>query len=138
RRPADQIGSPDEPAEFLSMATANLKMRSRLPQTIEHDARGKAVRDLAVGGLEIADGDTRARTEKPVRLADVVAAARQQLLHLEALAHRPRALVARPGLHERPAAAQPVGKMSDGERISLGRIVFHDDAEILQHQKRRT
>ena len=67
-------------------------MRSRLPQAIEHDARRKAVGDLAGGGLEIADGDAGARAEKPVGLADVVAAARQQLLHLEALAHRQRAL----------------------------------------------
>ena len=48
------------------------------------------------------------------------------LLQLVALGAREHALVARPGLHERPAAAQPVGEMADGERIGLGRIVFHD------------
>ena len=50
---------------------------------------------------------------------------------------RQHALVARPILHERRAAAQPVGEIADGERVSFGGIVFHDDAEIRQHQERR-
>src|SRR5689334_1592253 len=101
----------------MAVARLNLTMRSRLPQAVEQAARRKAVGELAGGGLEIADGDAGARAEQPIGLADVVAAARQQLLHLESLAHRQRALVARPGLHERPAAAQPVGEMADGERV---------------------
>ena len=45
--------------------------------------------------------------------------------------------MARPRLHQWLAAAQPVGQVSDRERVGLCRIVFHDHAEILQHQKAR-
>src|ERR1700683_4349009 len=72
----------------------------RLPQAVEHHAGGKAVGDLAGGGLEVADGDAGARAEETVRLADVEAAPHQTLLQFVTLGDGEHALVARPGLHE--------------------------------------
>ena len=62
---------------------------------------------------------------------------RQQLLQFVAFAPRQHPLAARPWLQERLAAAQPIRQMSDRQRIGLGRIVFHDHAEVLQHQEPR-
>ena len=53
------------------------------------------------------------------------------------LGDRERALVARPACMNGPPPRKPVGEMSDGERVSLRRIVFHDDAEIRQQQESR-
>ena len=36
------------------------------------------------------------------------------------------------------AAAQPVRQMSDRQRVSLGRVVAHDHAKIIEHQEART
>src|SRR3984957_3291553 len=81
-----------DPIDALSSPAWRGRMLLRLAQAIEHQARGKAVRHLPGRGLEIADGDAGARAQKPVRLADVEAALRQELLHLETLGHRHRAL----------------------------------------------
>ena len=107
--------------------------RSRSSTSLE----AKPVRNLADRRLEIANGKPGQRPDQAVGLADSKAAARQKLLHLVALVEREHALVARPGLHERRAAAHAVGKMADGKRIGFGGIVFHDDAEIFQHQESR-
>src|SRR5579862_6994455 len=109
----------------------------RLAQAVEHAGGGKTVRNEADRGLKIADGDAGARAEEAVGGADIETVAGELLLQLVALVEREHALVARPILHERRAAAQPVGEIADGERVSFGGIVFHDDAEILQHQERR-
>src|SRR5688500_11366107 len=42
-----------------------------------------------------------------------------------------------PGLQQRPATTEPIGKMADRQSVSLRRIVFHDHAEIVQHQETR-
>src|SRR5262245_3538303 len=73
--------------------------------------------------------------EAAVGLAHVVAAGGQALLQLVTFLPRQHAFVSRPRLHERLPAAQPVREMADGERVGLGRVVFHDDAKILQHQE---
>src|SRR5271169_3338416 len=103
----------------------------RLAQPVEHAGGGKTVRNQADRGLKIADGDAGARAKEPVGGADIKAVAGELLLQLIALVKGEHALVARPSLHERRAAAQPVGEIADGQRISFGGIVFHDDAEIL-------
>src|SRR5262249_8190477 len=72
------------------------------------------------------------------RLPDVETVQRQALLQLVALGDAEYALVAGPRLNERAVAAQPIGEMSDGERIGLRRVVLHDDPEIVEHQERRT
>src|SRR6185312_7054996 len=92
------------------------------PQALEHVARGKAIGNCADRGLKIADREPGLRTEPAVRCADAEAA----------LVDREHRFVARPSLHERRAAVQPIGQMADGERVSLGWIVFHDDAEIIE------
>src|ERR1700731_4253563 len=104
----------------------------RLSQPVEHAGGGKTVRNKADRGLKIADGDASARAEQPVRGADIKTAAGELLLQLNTLVHRQHALVARPILHERRAAAPPVGEIADRERVSFGGIVFHDAAEIRQ------
>ena len=65
----------------------------------------------------------------------IEAALRQQLLQFQPLGARQFPLLPRPGLHERRAAAQAVGEMTDRQRIGFRRIVFHDHPEILQHQE---
>src|SRR5579883_3481534 len=65
-----------------SPPAAHAGRSSRLPQPIEQPARGKTIRHLPDRDLEVADRRTRARTEKSVRLADIEAAARQELLQL--------------------------------------------------------
>src|SRR5580693_5053389 len=92
----------------------------RLTQPVEHAGGGKTVRNKADRGLKIADGDAGARAKQPVGGADIKTVAGELLLQLNTLVHREHALVARPILHERRAAAQPVGEIADGERISLG------------------
>ena len=77
-----------------------------LPQAVKYGARGKAVGNFADRSLEIADREPGSRAEQAVGLAGVEAAPRQQLLHFIALIERENALIARPGLHERPAAAR--------------------------------
>src|ERR1700686_5184286 len=92
----------------------------RLPQPVEHAGGGKTVRNEANRGLKIADGDAGARAEEPVGGADIETVAGELLLQLIALVERQHALVARPILHERRAAAQSVGEASDGQRVSFG------------------
>ena len=67
----------------------------------------------------------RLGAEPAGRLAAVEALLQQQLLQLAALIAREHRLVARPGLHDRLAAAQPVGEVADRQRVGLRRIVFH-------------
>src|SRR5580692_6790079 len=98
----------------------------RLAQPVEHAGGGKTVRNKADRGLKIADADAGARAEEAVGSADIETVAGELLLQLNTLVHRQHPLVARPILHERRAAAQPVGEIADGERVSLGGIVFHD------------
>src|SRR4029453_3064372 len=88
--------------------------------------------------LEMAQGAAGFAAEPAIGLAPIVAARRKVLLQLVALRPREHAFVPWPGLHERLPAAQPVGEMADGPRISLGRIVIYYDKEILQHQEART
>src|ERR1700734_2384154 len=109
-----------------------------LGQAVEHFARGKTVRNLADRGLKAADGDASLRAQEPVGLANIKAMLCQKLLQLVALVRRQDALVARPVLHEGRPAAHAVGEIADRQRIGFGRIVFHDDVEILQHQKSRS
>src|SRR5215831_16086358 len=123
-----------KPSENMS-AGGKVPPASGLPQAVKQSARRESIGNFADRRLEIADGEPGPRTEQAVGLAGVETAPRQQLLHLVALIERENTLLARPRLHERSAAAQPIGKMADRERIGLGGIVFHDDAEILQHQK---
>ena len=99
--------------------------------------RGKAVRNEPDRGLVVAHRGARLGAEPAVRLAGVEALAVQQFLHFAPLVARQHRLVARPRLHERLAAAQPVGEMADRQRIGLRRVVFHDDAEVVQHQEAR-
>src|SRR5262245_64694684 len=73
--------------------------------------------------------------EPAVGLAHIISARRKMLLQLVAFRAREHAFVPWPSLHEGLAAAQPIGEMADGERIGFGRVVFHDHAEILQHQE---
>src|SRR6201999_886306 len=104
-------------------------------ELVEDAGRREAVRDAADLGLEIADRRAGLGTEPAVRIAHVVAAAQQQFLQFQPLGTREHTLVARPVLHEGAGSAQTIGKVTDGQRISLGGIVFHDDAEIRQHQE---
>src|SRR5437899_12107145 len=120
--------------EFSSRALAT-SGASLSAQAVQDFARGEAVGNEARFRLEVADGGAAPGAEPAVRLAHVEAAARQPLLQLEPFLAGERALLARPGLGERLAAAQPVGEMPDGERIGLGRVVFHDDAEIVEHEE---
>src|SRR4029079_6554558 len=60
---------------------------------------------------------------------------RKQLLKFQALRPRQNALISRPVLRKRAPAAQPVRQMPDRQSVSLGGVVFHDDAEVRQHQK---
>src|SRR5580704_3202974 len=99
----------------------------RLAQPVEHAGGGKTVGNEADRGLKIADGDAGARAEEAIGGADIETVAGELLLQLNTLVHRQYALVARPILHERRAAAQPVGEITDGQRVGFGRIVFHDD-----------
>src|SRR5262245_31484920 len=107
-------------------------------QALQYPGRGKAVGDQACSRLEIADGRAALGAEPAVRLAHVEAAAGETLLQLQALFARQRPLLARPALRERLAAAQPVGEMADRQGIGFGRIVFHDDAEIVEHEEAGT
>src|SRR5580704_18227986 len=97
----------------------------RLAQPVEHARGGKTVRNKADRGLKVADGDAGARAKQSVGGADIKTVAGELLLQLIALVQRQHPLVARPVLYERRAAAQPVGEIADGERVSFGGIVFH-------------
>src|SRR5262245_20205392 len=107
-------------------------------QALQHPGRGKAVRDQAGARLEVTDGGAALRAQPAVRLAHVEAAAGETLLQLQALFARQRPLLARPALGERLAAAQPVGQVPDRQGVGFGRIVFHDDAEIVEHEEAGT
>src|SRR5580693_1202006 len=91
----------------------------RLPQPVEHAGGGKTVRNKPDRGLKIAQRDAGARAEEAIGGADIKAVAGELLLQLIALVEREHALVARPILHERRAAAQPVGEIADGQRVSF-------------------
>ena len=69
-----------DPIDALSSPAWRGRIILRLAQAIEHQARSETVRHLPGRGLEIADGDAGARAEKPIRLADIEAAARQELV----------------------------------------------------------
>src|ERR1700682_1367171 len=105
------------------------------PQAVEQLSAREAVGHKACARLKIAQRRARARAEIAVVFADVVSERREPLLHLEPLVARERALVARPRLHERPAAPHAVGQVTDRQRIGLCRIVFHDHPEILDHEE---
>src|SRR3954471_16076293 len=108
------------------------------PQPGQDRGGGKTVRNEPDRGLVVAHRGARLGPQPSVRLAGVEALAVQQFLHLAALRQCQHRLMTRPRLHERVAAAQPVGEMADRHRIGLRRIVFHDDAEVVQHQEART
>ena len=78
------------------------------------------------------------RSDEAVGRADPETALRQKLLQFVTLLGGQHPFVARPGMQHRAAAAHAVGQIAGAERVSLGGIVFHDDAEILQDQKSRT
>src|SRR5437764_4272944 len=107
------------------------------PQPLQDRRRGEPVGHLPDRGLEVAQRAAGLAAEPAIGLAHVVAARGKMLLQLVALRSREHPFVPRPSLHEGIPAAQPIGEIADGERIGFGRIVFHDDAEILQHQKAR-
>src|SRR5262245_10552419 len=86
------------------------------PQTLQNRRRGEAVGYRPDRSLECAQSGAALGAQAAVRLADVIAAPRQELLQLVALVAREHALMARPRLHDRPAAAQPVGEMADRKR----------------------
>src|SRR5262249_24106345 len=77
---------------------------SRLAQ----GAGGNSVGDRAARLWELAPRVAGPAAEPAVELADVEAALGQPLLQLVALVPRQHALVARPGLHQRPTAAQTI------------------------------
>src|SRR3954467_14690068 len=105
---------------------------------LQNCPRGEAIRYQAHRCLELPERYPGLGAQPAIRLPNVIAAARQQLLKLITFGAREHALVPGPWLHERLAATQPVGEMSDRERVGLGRVVFHDRAEIRQHQESRT
>src|SRR5205823_9024010 len=107
------------------------------PEPLQHVGGGKSVRRRPDRGLEAAQRLARLAAELAVGGAAIEAALRQQLLQLQPLGARQLPFLARPGLHERRAAAQAVGKVADRQRVSLCRIVLHDHPEVLQHQKTR-
>ena len=109
----------------------------RLTKPVQHARRGKPVRNQPDRGLIIADRDPGTRPEETIGIADIETVPRQKLLQLQALIKGKHALIARPFLHERCTAAHSVGEIPDRQRVSFRRIVFHDDAKIRQHQKRR-
>src|SRR6202158_5657116 len=100
------------------------------PQAVEQLSAREAVGHEACARLKNAQRRARARAEIAVVFAHVVSERRGPLLHLEELAARERALVARQGLNERSAASHAVGKMTDRQRIGFRRIVFHDHPKI--------
>src|ERR1700731_4378160 len=99
-------------------------------QPLQHVGGGKSVGGGSDRGLEAAQRLPGLAAELAVGSAAVKTALRQELLQFQPFRPRPR-------LHERRAAAQAVGEMADRQRIGLGRIVFHDPPEILQHQEAR-
>src|SRR6476619_7539626 len=107
----------------------NLKM-ALAAQALQDRHCGEAIRHKAAARLEIAHRRAGLLPEPPARLAHVESIAREMLLQLEPLGAGEHALLARPGLHDRPAAAQPVGEMPDGKRIGFGRVVLHQRLEI--------
>ena len=101
----------------LPRPAAGKRRYLRLSQPVEHFARGEAIWGLADRALEIANGKPGARAKQPIRIADSEATPGEQLLHLITLVHGEDALIARPGLHQGTAAAQPVGKIPGRQRI---------------------
>jgi len=108
------------------------------PQPGQDRGGGETVRNEPDRGLVVAHRGACPGAQPAIRLAGVEALAVQQFLHFAALRQGQHRLVTRPRLHKRFAAAQPVGEMADRHRIGLRRIVFHDDAEVVQHQEART
>src|SRR5262245_66399156 len=77
-------------------------------QPLQDRRRGETIRNQAAFRLEITHRDTGLVAEPPVRLADVEAVPVEVLLQFEPLGAGEHALVARPGLRDRRAAAPPV------------------------------
>src|SRR5262249_30231384 len=80
-------------------------------QAIEQLRRCETVRDEAGAQLKLPDRRAGLGPQPAVRLADVEAVEREALLQLVALAEIEHALVARPGLRQRPLAAQAIGQV---------------------------
>src|SRR6184192_701369 len=115
----------------------NLKIALAATQPLQDRGRSEPVWHLSHRGLELAQRAAGPAAEAAVGLAHLVAARAQVLLQLVTFLAGKDAFVPRPRLHEMLPAAQSVREMADGKRVGLGRVVFHDDAEILQHQKTR-
>src|SRR5271163_245807 len=109
----------------------------RLTKPVQHARRSKAVRDQPDRGLIVADRNPRARAKPAIGIADIEAVLREQLLKLQTLIEGEHAFVARPLLHEWRAAAHAVGEITGRQRVGFSRIIFHDHAEVLQHQESR-
>ena len=87
--------------------------------------------------LEVANCRAGFKSKLTIRLTDIKPVSREQLLEFQTLRSRQNTLVTRPVLSERATAPQPVRQMSNRQRVSFGRVVFHDDAEIREHQEAR-
>ena len=88
---------------------------SAAPQPVQYLGGGKSVGRGADRGLEAAQGLPGGAAELAIGGALVEAALRQQLLQFQPFGPRQHPFLARPWLHERRAAAQPVGEMADGD-----------------------
>src|SRR5262245_36090467 len=106
---------------LLEGAATNAHQQRALPrpQPLQDRNRGDTIRDQPAARLEVPHRKAGLVAEPAARLADIEAEARELLLQLQALVAGEHALLARPGLHDRTAAAQPVGEMPDRERIGL-------------------
>src|SRR5262249_8268754 len=98
----------------------------------------ETIRNPTVFGLEIANRAASPEPKQTVRLTHIVPVTHQQLLKFQALHTRQHTLIPRPILQEGAAASQTVSEVPDCQRIGLGRVVFHDDAEVVEHQEARS
>src|SRR4249920_4034524 len=104
-------------------------------QLVQDAGGGKTVRNPAAFGLEFANCSTGLKSKLTIGLADIKTVPRKQLLKFQPLRPRQNTLISRPVLCERAPAAQPVRQMPDRQGVGFSGVVFHDDAEVREHQE---
>src|SRR6187401_1142068 len=104
-------------------------------QLVQDAGGGKTVRNPAASGLKFANCSTGLKPKLTIRLADIETVPRKQLLKFQPFRPRQNTLISWPVLYERATAAQAVRQVPDRQGVSFSGVVFHDDAEVREHQE---